>query len=162
MATTDRNVRAAGSRAIPNKLSIPAHYIHHHPRALVEARFTNQLTHPMPGEMNRYRPPEAEAFHQEPEYIEFNEHERQIEAIGEALKLARSLQTKIRDGVSDPERQRAYLDLVAILDNQLQEERATLQDPKWQRQLRPADRQQFQRAFAYLDRATRTIDAEAE
>jgi hypothetical protein len=42
----------------------------------------------MPGEISRFHP---EVPQHDPEYIEVNEHEQQIEAIGEALSLARSL-----------------------------------------------------------------------
>src|SRR3989442_982608 len=104
----------------------------------------------MPGELSRHHG--AELSH-EPEYIEINHEE---EALRQALQLARDLSAKLRDAVPDPDRQRALRDLVAIVDNQLQEERALLKDPSYQREPRPADRQQFQRAFEYLKRTSRT------
>lgn len=113
----------------------------------------------MPGELSRHHGAELP---QEPEYIEINEYEQAIEATRQAQQLALDLSAKLRDAVPDPERQRALLDLVAIVDNQLQEERAALQDPSYERQLRPADRQQFRRAYEYLQRTSRTIDAQAE
>jgi hypothetical protein len=115
----------------------------------------------MPSELSRRPGPEVPA--EELEYIEVPEHEHAIEAIGQALQIARDLSSKLGDAIPDEQRQRALRDLVAIVDNQLQEERAHLKDPSYKRQLRPADKQQFRRAFEYLnDDDSRTIDTAAE
>jgi len=124
-----------------------------HPCTPVEVQPYQPISTTMPGELSRRL--DFEPAPHEPEYVEINEQEQ---AIKEALQLARSLSEKLRHAVADTERQRAFRDLVAIIDNQLQEERAALNSPSYERQLRPADKQQFRRAFEYLNRTTHTIE----
>jgi hypothetical protein len=99
----------------------------------------------MNNEINRYTSPQTDRESQNPEIINSNEAK-----LAEAMRLVRTLSGKVILAVNTPERQRAFLDLIAVVDSQLQEELATVRDPHHKRSLRPADHQQLERAYRYF------------
>lgn len=97
----------------------------------------------MTSEMNR-------RWSHEPESLD-TELKRETPALNEAVRLTRMLSGTLHAAIPDPERQKAFRDLLAVIDSQLREERSAVQNRRHDRRLRSADDLQLQRGYEYFN-----------